>query len=186
MKHKLFLLLPTLIWAALPLSGSAAGTRGTLFDAAEQQPARLWKPEQKATYENGSLRLEWDTDRNNICDMTFPKRRDRPIAAFDEANCLVELELPPNSPVNNFNVRFIDSRDEVFQWRVPLVAGKGGKRVVKLKISPKNFFVSFRGNADGRIDFPIYFYSCATSAPRGGGKVSLTLEPISKVLALSC
>ena len=178
MKHKLFLLLPTLIWAALPLSGSAAGTRGTLFDAAEQQPARLWKPEQKATYENGSLRLEWDTDRNNICDMTFPKRRDRPIAAFDEANCLVELELPPNSPVNNFNVRFIDSRDEVFQWRVPLVAGKGGKRVVKLKISPKNFFVSFRGNADGRIDFPIYFYSCATSAPRGGGKVSLTLNKI--------
>ena len=168
------LLLPCILMylsVAVSVPGASTAHGGVLFDAAEQLPVRLWKPEQKATYENGSLRLEWDTDRNNICDMTFPKRRDRPIAAFDEANCLVELELPPNSPVNNFNVRFIDSRDEVFQWRVPLVAGKGGKRVVKLKISPKNFFVSFRGNADGRIDFPIYFYSCATSAPRGIGKL---------------
>lgn len=175
------LLLPCILMylsVAISVPGASTAHGGVLFDAAEQLPVRLWKPEQKATYENGSLRLEWDTDRNNICDMTFPKRRDRPIAAFDEANCLVELELPPNSPVNNFNVRFIDSRDEVFQWRVPLVAGKGGKRVVKLKISPKNFFVSFRGNADGRIDFPIYFYSCATSAPRGGGKVSLALNKI--------
>ena len=148
MKHKLFLFLPTLIWAALPVSGSAAGARGTLFDAAEQQPARLWKPEQKATCQNGLLDLHWDTGRNNICIVSFPRRKELPISAFDEANCHIELELPPNSPVNNFNLRFVDSRNEVFQWRIPFRVGKNGMRELNMKLTPENFFTSFQGNAE--------------------------------------
>ena len=177
MKHKLFLLLPSLIWAALPVSG-AAGTRGTLFDAAEQQPVRVWKPEQTATCRNGVLDLRWDTGRNNICIAGFPRRKELPISAFDEADCRIELELPPNSPVNNFNLRFVDSRNEVFQWRIPFRVGKSGMRELNMKLTPKNFFVSFQGNADGKIDFPIYFYSIATSAPKGSGEVSLKLKKI--------
>lgn len=178
MKHKLFLFLPTLIWAALPVSGSAAGARGTLFDAAEQQPARLWKPEQKATCQSGLLDLHWDPGRNNICIVSFPRRKELPIPAFDEANCHIELELPPNSPVDNFNLRFVDSRNEVFQWRIPFRVGKNGMRELNMKLTPENFFTSFQGNADGKIDFPLWFFSITASAPKGSGKVSLKLKKI--------
>ena len=86
------LLLPCILMylsVAVSVPGASTAHGGVLFDAAEQLPVRLWKPEQKATYENGSLRLEWDTDRNNICDMTFPHLRHDFSEAQRPADCRI-------------------------------------------------------------------------------------------------
>lgn len=169
-------LITMLLWLLLP-AGMLPLYGAVLFDPAAQLPVTAWKPEQKAEYRPDGLRVSWDIAVNNICIFGFPRGKALPLARFDEATCRVELELPSGSPVNNFNVRFIDAKNEVFQWRTPIRPG-GGSFKLKIPMTPTNFFVSFSGNADGKIDFPIRFFSCSTSAPKGSGEVLLTLKRI--------
>lgn len=165
-----------LLWLLLP-AGMFSLSGAVLFDPVAQLPVTVWKQEQKAEYRADGLQVSWDTAVNNICIFSVPRGKALPLARFDEATCQVELELPPNSPVNNFNVRFIDAKNEIFQWRIPIKSG-GGSFKLKIPMTPTNFFVSFSGNADGKIDFPIRFFSCSTSAPKGSGEVLLTLKRI--------
>lgn len=172
------IILFALVWIAAPVFGETV-----LFDATKAQPPiSVWKKGadtgQSAEYRPGRLLVGWNAAQNNICIFSVPAKLSPPIGKFDEAVCRVELELAADSPVRSFSVRFVDSRNEVFQWRVPVNIKTPGRHELRIPMTPKNFFVSFGDGKDGRIDFPIRFFSCTASSVKGSGEASLTLKSI--------
>lgn len=153
-----------------------------LFDfTKEQYPVTLWqakKFEQSAVYQKDGLRISWNPGKNTVCIFHFPKTKKEAFGAFSRASCFVELEVPEGSPIQTFNVRFIDSGKEVFQWRGRADFRKGGLFRLKIPMTPKNFQVSFRGNNDKKIDFPLSFYSCTASAEKNSTEASFVLKKI--------
>ena len=163
--------------------GIATADAVTLCDfTKERVPIPCWQGdrlEQSATYSDNGLRVCWNTHKSKVCIFGEPFKREIPLPEFGNAFCTFELENETPSIVNELCVRFIDSRKEVFQWRVAVDLRKKGRHKVIIPMTQKNFQVSFKGNNDKKIDFPMYLYSCLGVAPKDCGEASILVRKIS-------
>lgn len=166
----------------LLLSATTALDAITLCDfSKEHSPVPVWQGkrlEQSAVFENGGLRVRWNTALNGICIFAEPWKKSEPLEEFKEANCYVTLEIPEHSHLTSFRVRFIDSQKEVFQWGTATDFRKPGTYRLSIPMTQKNFQGSFRGNNDKKIDFPIRFYSCVATALKNSGEASILVRKI--------
>ena len=150
-------IIPLLFTAAV-----AAANSVTLYDfMKEHRPIPCWqgkKLEQSATCSDDGLHVRWNTYKSRVCIFGEPFKREIPLNEFGSAFCTFELENEVPSIVNELCIRFIDSKNEVFQWRVAADLRKKGLHRITIPMTQKNFQVSFRGNNDKKIDFPMYLY----------------------------
>ncbi|MDD3155574.1 MAG: hypothetical protein PHS41_11980, partial [Victivallaceae bacterium] len=167
--------------ALLLLAGMGKCWGTVLFDGIHKQCSfSLWKPDtQQAAYTKEGLRISWNTGANNIMIITFPSANTPLLQKFDQARCTVELELPENSPVKTFSLRFSDAKKEIFQWRVPVKIKKAGRCVLQIPMTESNIFWRSKKEKGGSIEFPIRLLSCCASAAKNVGEAALTLKTIS-------
>lgn len=170
-------IIPLLFTAAV-----AAANSVTLYDfMKEHRPIPCWqgkKLEQSATCSDDGLHVRWNTYKSRVCIFGEPFKREIPLNEFGSAFCTFELENEVPSIVNELCIRFIDSKNEVFQWRVAADLRKKGLHRITIPMTQKNFQVSFRGNNDKKIDFPMYLYSCLGVAPKDCGEASILVRKI--------
>lgn len=135
-------------------------------------------PEQRATYENGGLQLRWNTDLQSSFLVGEPWANTVPLKQFKQANCYIELEIPERSPLSNIYVKFIDSKQEIFQWGIVVDSREPGSCRLSIPMTPHNFQLAYRGNNDKKIDFPIRFYSFSATARKNSGEASILIKKI--------
>ena len=166
----------------LLVAGAAASDAVTLCDfTRERLPVSVWQGkrlEQSATYEDGGLRIRWNTSLSGVCLFGEPWKKTVPLKEFKQAKCHIELEIPEHSHLTSFSVRFIDSQKEVFQWRAVPEFRKAGIRRISIPMTPENFQLSFRGNNNKKIDFPMRFYSCVATAGKNSGEASILVRKV--------
>lgn len=164
------------------LAGLATADAVTLCDFTRMRtPIPCWRGdelEQSATYCDNGLQVRWNTHKSKVCIFGEPFKREIPLPEFGSALCTLELDNEAPSIVNELCVRFIDSRKEVFQWRVAVDLRQKGRQKVVIPLTQKNFQVSFKGNNDKKIDFPMYLYSCLGVAPKDSGVASIVVRKI--------
>ena len=135
-------------------------------------------PEQRATYENGGLQLRWNTDLQSSFLVGEPWANTVPLKQFKQANCYIELEIPERSPLSCICVKFIDSKQEIFQWGIVVDSREPGSCRLSIPMTPHNFQLAYRGNNDKKIDFPIRFYSFSATARKNSGEASILIKKI--------
>ena len=64
--------------------------------------------------------FSWDPARERILVAAFPRLAKNPLPEFVRGSCTIDVEVPPNLPVNSFSIRFLDSDRRTFQWRLPV------------------------------------------------------------------
>lgn len=148
----------------------------------DRPPVSVWKGKalhQSADYVRDGLLIRWDTALSGTCIFGEPWKKTFAVPEFEQANCLVDVEVTEPSPMDQFCVRFMDSRREVFQWRSAVDFRKPGAYRIMIPMTRKNFRHAFGGNKDRNIDFPMRFYSCVVHAPGNSGTASVIVKKIS-------
>ena len=163
-------------------AGIATVDAVTLCDFSRMRtPVPCWRGdelEQNTTYCDNGLQVCWNTHKSRVCIFGEPFKREIPLPEFSSALCTLELENETPSIVNELCVRFIDSQKEVFQWRVAVDLREKGRKKIVIPLTRNNFQVSFQGNNNKKIDFPIYLYSCLGVAPKDSGTASIVVRKI--------
>lgn len=123
-----------------------------------------------------SIRVDWDADKHKFAELSLPPRLRPQLPEFEEAVFKVDVYAPENSPVTFLGLRLIDARGEVFQWRQGVKFYKSGHNEVSFKVTPGNFSVSWGGNNDKVIDWPVKLLGFGIDYARESGQSHLLLD----------
>ena len=134
---------------------------------------------QKLTHavERGALQVEWR--RANAGYWEWSYRKPLPLPEFTSARIEVKLTAGSPEPPEWFNLRLADATGEVFQYAKRTDWDRDGvcNLVFELERSQKPV-LSWGGNGDGRLDFPVKFLGASGDFKAGEGDGKLWIDSI--------
>lgn len=142
---------------------------------------RGWRDDEigaRTGFSRNGLRISWEISAGRTAVIRFSGNKVPLMDRFDSASVSAEIDWDGQTKFSSCDVRFRDQSGEIFQWRVPVRLTAPGIHRISIPVTPERFRLSFGGNNDKKIDFPIRFHSCIFAADEKSGSASLTLRRI--------